>query len=39
LWSLGDGTAIGIEAGWALWRAGDANGHAALVGLLLSALR
>jgi len=24
--SLGDGAAIGIEAGWALWRAGDATG-------------
>ena len=37
--SFGDGTAMGIEAGWALWTGADANGHAALVGVPLSALR
>ncbi len=37
--SLGDGAAMGIEAGWAVWTGGDANGHPVLVGVPLSALR
>ena len=37
--SVGDGAAIGIEAGWAVWTGRDANGHAVLIGVPLSALR
>jgi len=37
--SLGDGAAMVIEAGWALWTGGDANGHAVLVGVPMSALQ
>jgi hypothetical protein len=37
--SVGDGAAMGIESGWAVWTGGDANRHAVLVGVPLSALR
>ncbi len=36
--ALSDGTAIGIEAGWAVWTVGP-NGYAVLVGVPLSTLR
>ena len=37
--ALSDGTAMGIEAGWAVWTGWDASGHVVLHGVPLSALR